>query len=145
MGVPGVACAGSVHTSVYTTLTLGIICLQGGVSLMQLTRMRACAMVSPACGMKAPAPVAMVCGKGAPPAAPGHAEANTPERPCDPRPITFACRWQPLHDTISPGFTCSHTPCAGVMRRALASSTLMRTATFAGTSTRTEPSGSMGA
>src|SRR5260370_469175 len=56
-----------------------------------------------------------------------------------------AGRSQPLHDTTSPGFTCSHTPCSGVMRRALASSTLMRKATFAGTSMRTEPSGSMGA
>ena len=78
-------------------------------------------------------------------AAPAQAAANRPARPCEIGRCALAGRWQPLQVTTSPGFTCSHTPCAGVMRRALASSTLMRKATFAGTSMRTEPSGSMGA
>ena len=124
----------------------GTICLQGGTSLRQLTRMRASAMVSPASGMKAPAPAAMVWGKGAPlTAAPAQAEANTPARPWECGFWAVAGRWQPLQLTTSPGFTCSHTPCTGVIRRAFASSTLMRKATLPGTSMRTEPSGSMGA
>ena len=103
-------------------------------------------MVSPACGMKAPGPAAMVCGKGTPAtAAPAQAEANRPARPCEIGRWALAGVWQPLHFSTSPGFTCSHTPCGDPMRRALASSTLTRKATLAGTSICTEPSGSMGA
>src|ERR1700745_2408298 len=132
MGAPGVACAGSVHTSVYRTLTLGTICRHGGASLAQLTAMRACAMVSPLlCGMKAAGPLAIVCGKAVPAVPPTQAELKAPRRPCDTGFWAPPCGlWQPLQETVSPGMSCSHTPCAGVMARALASRMLTRKATL---------------
>src|SRR2546429_5079996 len=48
------------------------------------------------------------------------AEANRPARPCEIGRWALAGVWQPLHFTTSPGFTCSHTPCADPTRRALA-------------------------
>ena len=103
-------------------------------------------MVSPAWGMKAPAPEAMVAGKGVPPVAePAHAGVNRFCRPCEIGRCALPGRWQPLQVTTSPGISCSHTPWAGTMRRALASSTSISNATLAGTSMRTEPSGSIGA
>src|SRR5690242_4077887 len=113
MGVPGVACAGSVQTSVYRTLTLGTICRQGGVSVVQLTAMRASAMVAPLlCGMKAAGPLAIVCGKAVPAVPPAHAELKVPWRPCDSGFCAPPCGlWQPLQETVSPGSSCSHTPC----------------------------------
>src|ERR1700729_3992350 len=100
------------------TLTDGSICAHGGLSVAQLTALRVSAMVSPAAfGTKAPVPEGMVFGKGTPAAlAPAQTEANRPLRPCDTGFCAPPCgRWQPLQLTVSPGCTCSHTPCSGVM------------------------------
>ena len=78
---------------------------------------------------------------GKPPAfcAPAKAESKASPRPCE---TPLCATWQPLHSNSCPGRTCNQFWCLAVMRRPLASSTLTANATFAGTFTMTEPSGS---
>ena len=108
-------------------------------SVWQLMRARAWAIVSP----KSAKIAGLVFGNGKPVVvAPALTDLKRFERPCD-RPLFGS--WQPLQRRVSPGRTCSQLLCRGPIRRPFASSIEIAKATFAGTLTRTEPSGSTGA
>ena len=115
---------------------LPLICVPFAV---QVSRARVCAMVSPALANS----VGLVFGNGCPVVgAPGFTGLVNPARPCE---VILTVLWQPLQVFVSPGSTCSQLVCLAVMRRAFASTTSMVKGTFAGTWTRTDPSGCMGA
>src|SRR3984957_19053485 len=140
------------HGSLKITLTLGVAAAIAELAaLPQFHPVSASAIVSPLpSAFRQVVYAPCVPGNGPVDVAPVHAEANSAARPWEKKlpPATGVCcaggRWQPLHWSTSPGSSCSQARCSGKMRRALASTTETWMATFAGTVTRTEPSGSIG-
>ncbi len=107
---------------------------------VQVLSARVCAMVSPAL---VNAIAGLVFGNGEPVVgAPGLTGLVKPARPCE---VLLTVLWQPLQVFVSPGSSCSQLVCCAVMRLAFTSTMSMVKGTFAGTWTRTDPSGCMGA